>query len=67
MSSKLLMIVPLAVGLAGCAVNPVTGSHDPGFGNRSHMRRRFRPSIRTRSTPRTALSPALRATSSLQQ
>jgi hypothetical protein len=32
MSSKLLMIVPLAVGLAGCAVNPVSGSYDPGFG-----------------------------------
>jgi hypothetical protein len=31
-SSKLLMIVPLAVGLAGCAVNPVSGSYDPGFG-----------------------------------
>ena len=32
MSSKLLMIVPLAVGLAGCAVDPVTGSYDPGLG-----------------------------------
>ena len=32
MSSKLLMIVPLAVGLAGCAVDPITGSYDPGFG-----------------------------------
>jgi hypothetical protein len=32
MSSKLLMIVPLAVGLAGCAVDPITGSYDPGLG-----------------------------------
>jgi hypothetical protein len=32
MSSKLLMIVPLAVGIAGCAVDPVTGSYDPGLG-----------------------------------
>jgi hypothetical protein len=32
MSSKLLMIVPVTVGLAGCAVDPVTGSYDPGLG-----------------------------------
>ena len=32
MCSKLLLIVPLAVGLAGCAVDPVTGSYDPGLG-----------------------------------
>jgi hypothetical protein len=32
MSSKLLMIVPLAVGLAGCAADPITGSYDPSFG-----------------------------------
>ena len=32
MSSKLLMIAPLAICLAGCAVDPITGSYDPGFG-----------------------------------
>lgn len=32
MSSKLLMIMPVAVGLAGCAVDPITGSYDPSFG-----------------------------------
>ena len=32
MSSKLMLIVPLAVGLAGCAVDPITGSYDPGLG-----------------------------------
>ena len=32
MSSKLLMIAPLAVGLAGCAVDPISGSYDPGLG-----------------------------------
>ena len=32
MSSKLLLIVPFAVGVAGCAVDPVTGSYDPGLG-----------------------------------
>ena len=32
MSSKLHTIAPLAVCLAGCAVDPVTGSYDPGLG-----------------------------------
>lgn len=32
MSSKLLLIAPAALALAGCAVNPVSGSYDPGFG-----------------------------------
>ena len=32
MSSKLLMIAPLSICLAGCAVDPITGSYDPGFG-----------------------------------
>ena len=33
MSSKLLMIAPLTAVLAGCALDPVTGSHDPGLGD----------------------------------
>ena len=32
MCSKLLIIAPLAVGLAGCAVDPISGSYDPGLG-----------------------------------
>ena len=32
MSSKMLIIAPLAVGVAGCAVDPVSGSYDPGLG-----------------------------------
>ena len=32
MSSKLLLIAPAALILAGCAVNPVSGSYDPGLG-----------------------------------
>jgi hypothetical protein len=32
MSSRLLALTPLPFLLAGCAVNPATGSYDPGFG-----------------------------------
>ena len=32
MSYRLLLLTPLPLLLAGCAVNPVTGSYDPGFG-----------------------------------
>ena len=32
MSSRLLVLTSLPLVLAGCAVNPVTGSYDPGFG-----------------------------------
>jgi len=32
MSSKLLMIAPMAVALSGCAVDQVSGSYDPGLG-----------------------------------
>ena len=35
MSSRLLLIVPAALLLAGCAVDPVTQSYDPGFGEAS--------------------------------
>ena len=32
MSYKLIAIGPAVLVLAGCAVNPVSGSYDPGFG-----------------------------------
>jgi len=32
MSSKLFVILPIAAVLGGCAVNPVSGSYDPGLG-----------------------------------
>jgi len=32
MSSKLFVILPVAAVLGGCAVNPISGSYDPGLG-----------------------------------
>jgi hypothetical protein len=32
MSYKLIAIGPAVLVMAGCAVNPVSGSYDPGFG-----------------------------------
>ena len=32
MFSRLMLIAPAALLLAGCAVDPVTQSYDPGFG-----------------------------------
>ena len=32
MSSKLMMIVPVAAVIGGCAVDPISGSYDPGLG-----------------------------------